>query len=285
MKVSFSNSNVNELFAEISHQTGSTQIGSTIVTSNYEQTLKYPSLIGDGWIRRVQLRPGLELMIIQDFKVADSVVLETEYNESKDNFGISFYLTGSSVAKLSNVEEEFNFLSGQGSLGFFLEHQAAMKYPIGQRITVVSLMFQPREFNTFIDTQLMCLPSQLKQIANGKYDSSFYMHNFQMNSVMKMATQQIINCPYQGLIRKLYLESKGIELLAYYAELLSQQAVSSQQIINLKSDEVNRIYHAKEILFKNFQNPPSLINLAKLVGLNDYKLKIGFRQCFGNTVF
>ncbi|NJP21566.1 MAG: helix-turn-helix transcriptional regulator [Hydrococcus sp. CRU_1_1] len=54
---------------------------------------------------------------------------------------------------------------------------------------------------------------------------------------------------------------------------------------SLSLDDVDRVYHAKEILIKNFNNPPSLIELARLVNLNDRKLKQGFRQIFGTTVF
>ena len=278
MKVSFSISDLNELFAEISQQTGS-----VIINSKYEQVLKFPSFIGDGWMGRVQLRPGIEL-IIENLKLRDNLILEAEYNEANVAFGIGFCLAGNAIGKLYGIDEEFYVTSGQGSLVFALKQQGSMKYQLGQRITVASLIIEPMMFNTFIDTQLMYIPTELKQIINGDY-SSFYIQNFQMTSVMKMAAQQIINCPYQGLTRRLYLEGKGIEILAYYTELLSKQPVSSQQVINLKPDEINRIYYAKEILFKNFQNPPSLIDLAKLVGLNDYKLKVGFRHCFGNTVF
>ena len=278
MKVSFSISDLKELFAEISQQTGS-----TIITDKYEQVLKFPSFIGDGWMGRVQLRPGLELMI-ENLKLQDNLILEAEYNELSIALGISFCLTGNARGKIYGIEEEFNIASGQGSLGFALEQQGSMEYQLGQQLAVVGLVMEPMIFKTFIDSQVMYVPTQLEQIINGKYNS-FYVQNFQMTSVMKMAAQQIINCPYQGLTRRLYLESKGIEILAYYTEILSQQPASSQQAINLKSDEINRIYYAKEILLQNFQNPPSLIDLAKLVGLNDYKLKVGFRHCFGNTVF
>ena len=278
MKVSFSISDLNELFTEMSQQTGS-----AIINSKYEQAIKFPSLIGDGWIRRVQLRPGIEL-IIENLKLRDNLILEAEYNEANIAFGISFCLTGNARGKVYGMEEEFNIAPGQGSLGFALKRQGSMEYQLGQRVRVISLVMEPMIFNTFIDAQVMYIPTQLEQIINGKYNS-FYLQNFHMNSAMRMVAQQIINCPYQGLTRRLYLESKGIEILAYYTELLSQQPVSYQKEISLKPDEINRIYYAKEILFKNFQNPPSLIDLAKLVGLNDYKLKVGFRHCFGNTVF
>ncbi|NJK75120.1 MAG: helix-turn-helix transcriptional regulator [Microcoleus sp. SU_5_6] len=35
----------------------------------------------------------------------------------------------------------------------------------------------------------------------------------------------------------------------------------------------------------NIESPPSLLELAKKAGINDYKLKIGFREVFGTTVF
>jgi AraC-like DNA-binding protein len=53
----------------------------------------------------------------------------------------------------------------------------------------------------------------------------------------------------------------------------------------LQADDIERIYQARDILRDRFKNPPSLINLAHQVGLNDYKLKIGFRHVFGTTTF
>jgi len=53
----------------------------------------------------------------------------------------------------------------------------------------------------------------------------------------------------------------------------------------LKSEDLERIYYAKELLVARLKHPPSLIELARLVGMNDYKLKVGFRQAFGTTVF
>jgi AraC family transcriptional regulator, transcriptional activator of the genes for pyochelin and ferripyochelin receptors len=51
------------------------------------------------------------------------------------------------------------------------------------------------------------------------------------------------------------------------------------------SSDLDRLYQAREILLQDLENPPSLLDLAKQVGLNDYKLKAGFRRVFGTTVF
>ena len=35
----------------------------------------------------------------------------------------------------------------------------------------------------------------------------------------------------------------------------------------------------------HMETPPSLLELSKIVGVNEYKLKRGFKEMFGDTVF
>nr|WP_235927133.1 AraC family transcriptional regulator [Gloeocapsopsis dulcis] len=68
-----------------------------------------------------------------------------------------------------------------------------------------------------------------------------------------------------------------------------EQEIEFQQgkspIPPLKLDDLDRIHQAQKILLQRLNNPPSLIDLARQVGLNDYALKRGFQQVFGKTVF
>jgi AraC-like DNA-binding protein len=52
-------------------------------------------------------------------------------------------------------------------------------------------------------------------------------------------------------------------------------------------DEVNvlKIRKAKEIIIANMAEPPGLQELADQVGLNLKKLKMGFKQIYGDTVY
>ena len=42
---------------------------------------------------------------------------------------------------------------------------------------------------------------------------------------------------------------------------------------------------AESLLSRNLEHPPSLCDLASLVGMSPQKLNIGFRKVFGTTVF
>jgi len=101
---------------------------------------------------------------------------------------------------------------------------------------------------------------------------------------MQAVLEQVLHCPFQGLTRQIYLEGKCWELIALKLDQLATESppVALKQ---LNRDDIDRIHEAKAILTRHWQTPPSLLELARQVGLNDYKLKLGFRQVFGTTAF
>ena len=105
------------------------------------------------------------------------------------------------------------------------------------------------------------------------------------NSAMQLALNQILNCPFTGVTKKLYLESKCLELIALKLEQLTIHNSPRSPEHILKADDIDRIHQARDILIDRVQHPPSLAELSRQVGLNDRKLKQGFHQVFGNTVF
>ena len=83
----------------------------------------------------------------------------------------------------------------------------------------------------------------------------------------------------------MYLECKCLELIALKLEQIQQRTRPAKKACLLNPDDVERIQIARDILLENAQHPPTLVALARQVSLNDYKLKVGFRQVFGTTVF
>ncbi|MEM9544104.1 MAG: AraC family transcriptional regulator, partial [Cyanobacteria bacterium P01_E01_bin.42] len=112
-----------------------------------------------------------------------------------------------------------------------------------------------------------------------------------ISRVMQTTLQQLLHCPYQGSLKTMYVESKVLELFMLYLAQLKDDiflAFEGDRIAphpKLQDDDINRIYRARDILRDCLDNPPSLLNLARQVGLNDYKLKLGFRHVFGTTAF
>jgi AraC-like DNA-binding protein len=84
-------------------------------------------------------------------------------------------------------------------------------------------------------------------------------------------------------VEKLYYHGKVLELLGLY---FSDKRPDTESCPFLNDQEtVRKIKHAKEYLLKNMEAPPGLKELAKIAGLNEYQLKVGFKEIYGNTVF
>ena len=112
-----------------------------------------------------------------------------------------------------------------------------------------------------------------------------YRRSGDTQPMMNTVLQQILHCPYQGMVKRAYLESKVIELMALVLdhEIAIQQGEVKKA--SLKLEQIERIHYAREILLKNLTNPPSLDELARQAGLNEFLLRQGFRHCFDTTVF
>ncbi|MCO5934948.1 AraC family transcriptional regulator [Mucilaginibacter sp. RB4R14] len=94
--------------------------------------------------------------------------------------------------------------------------------------------------------------------------------------------KEIIEAEQTGYIRRIFLESKILELLS----LQLQQADSDKAPTKgFNREDIARLQEAKAYINQNMQTPCSLIELARKTGLNDFKLKKGFKALFGNTVF
>lgn len=104
------------------------------------------------------------------------------------------------------------------------------------------------------------------------------------NAAMQRAITDIIHCTYTGHLKKLFLLSKSIELLVLSADAWDQ-AFQYQQRQQYRQDDRERIHYAREYLINNMERPPSLSELSRIVGINEFKLKKKFKEEFNTTVF
>ncbi|MDV2997128.1 MAG: hypothetical protein N4J56_006833 [Chroococcidiopsis sp. SAG 2025] len=154
-----------------------------------------------------------------------------------------------------------------------------------ERRLEVNIHMEPDVLKNFFADPSGELPVQLQFLIKENDWQTWLTPTTVITSTMQTILQQILHCPYEGITKKVYLQGKVFELLALQLEPLLKNQKPKCDRRRLKPKDIDRIHHAKEILLARLENPPSLIELARAVGLNDYKLKIGFHQVFGTTVF
>lgn len=101
--------------------------------------------------------------------------------------------------------------------------------------------------------------------------------------MLQLVLTQLLTTQLSESAQKLFYQGKFYELLSLY---FSNRLPDTETCPFLNDEEtVRKIKHAKEFLLKNMESPPSLKELAKVAALNEYQLKVGFKEIYGNTVY
>jgi AraC-like DNA-binding protein len=102
---------------------------------------------------------------------------------------------------------------------------------------------------------------------------------WQQNQVIR----DIQECPYSGHMKMMYYESKIMELFLMQAE--QAERLAGGPALSLHPADKERLYAARDFVKEHMFEPLSLMQVARHCGLNDFKLKKGFKALFGTTVF
>lgn len=105
-----------------------------------------------------------------------------------------------------------------------------------------------------------------------------------IDSNLQQVLQQVIHCKYSGDLKRLFLFSKSIELLVLSADACQSADEKKDILIKSKTDK-EKIIAVRDLINERVSSPPNLTEIAKTVGLNEYKLKRGFKETFNHTIF
>jgi AraC-like DNA-binding protein len=86
-------------------------------------------------------------------------------------------------------------------------------------------------------------------------------------------------------LRGRYLEALSTEILLQVIGEFGNRAMVNRARTGIRPRDVNSIYEARDYLTQHYRNPPKIPELARMVGLNQTKLKAGFREVTKLTIY
>lgn len=98
-----------------------------------------------------------------------------------------------------------------------------------------------------------------------------------------MVLHQLFTVQLSDNARELFYRGKVFELLSLYFSDKKPDTASCPFLND--EDTVRKIKTVKDYILSHMENTPGLKELAKLHGLNEFQLKVGFKEIYGNTVF
>jgi len=245
-----------------------------LLADSADQTLVYPGWLGTGYKRDIELPSGIFLTLHQ-YRLNTDLVHICQA-DSHNCFEFVFAL-----AACNRYNDSLTFEDQQVVLSGPHLPEGRWREFSGQEYVSVDVHFDPPLLTSLTATDDGTQHPALRRLLSGECPHPFSAPTA-ITPAMQTALWQILRCPYRGLTQQLYLEAKSLELIALL--MASMQAPPSAST-PLGQEECDRIHQARQILLSNLQTPPSLVELARRVGLNDRKLKQGFRQVLGTTAF
>ncbi len=189
-----------------------------------------------------------------------------------------------------SIKGKAAFLFNQGNYTFdvidqhsIILYNPQIKLPINLEIQpqsiLVSLLVSINKFHSLFSNEAAYIPFLSENNKNKKY-----YDDIEIKPTTLIVLQQIVNSSINSSIKNLYLKGKIYELLSLHFQGDDSNLAEYCPFL-VDEQNVQKIRKAKDIVIANMAEPPSLQELANEIGLNIKKLKEGFKQIYGDTVY
>lgn len=111
-----------------------------------------------------------------------------------------------------------------------------------------------------------------------------YYKDGKISPSMAIVLNQLINYNLNTTIKNIYYKGKAYELLSLYFNR-SEEADIEQCPFLVDESNVQKIKKAKDIIIARMAEPPTLQELSDEIDLSLKKLKEGFKQIYGDSVY
>lgn len=144
---------------------------------------------------------------------------------------------------------------------------------------VLTVLISIKKFHSFFSAEADYIPF----LSEGNKDKKYYKDD-KINPSMAIVLSQLYHFNLHQSIKNLYFKGKVYELLSHYFNR-AEEPNAEQCPFLIDGENVIKIRRAKDIVIANMAEPPGLQELADQVGINLKKLKMGFRQIYGDSVY
>jgi AraC family transcriptional activator of pyochelin receptor len=215
---------------------------------------------------------------VSQFKELMSHASSSQHNVVRLHFG----LKGDYSFSYKQLNKTFDLIGGHHNMMYSEGFDMEVKNKTLE-LETFGIQFPTELFIKFTENATDHLKWFAENILNGK-SVLLTEHWGSIDSSIQQVITQILHCTYAGDLKKLFLLSKSIELLVLSAESCSKSMQQKDTFIKSKSDK-EKIIAARDLIMERMHSPPNLSEISRIVGLNEYKLKRGFKETFNNTIF
>lgn len=196
-----------------------------------------------------------------------------------DYIQFHFCLKGSSKFVFNEGRYLLDILEENSLLLYNPQRELPINLQVNPNSWMVSVLISIKKFHGLFSQEA----DYISFLNDDNKDKKYYKDGT-ITPSMAIVLNQLINFNLNQSIKDLYFKGKAYELLSLYFNR-SEDANVEQCPFLVDETNVIKIRKAKDIIVARMAEPPSLQELADEIGLNIKKLKEGFKQIYGDSVF
>ena len=209
-------------------------------------------------------------------------------NESVDTFHVTHEVKSGLIQFHFGLKGRAKFIFNQGNYALELRDEKSLllynpqkelpiKLELAPHSWVISVIISITKFHALFTSEA----GYISFLSEENRDKKYYKED-NISPSMAIVLSQLFHYNLNPSIRQLYFRGKGYELLSLYFNRSEDPDMEHCPFL-VDEENVTKIRKAKEIIIANMAEPPGLQELADQVGLTLKKLKMGFKQIYGDT--
>ena len=217
--------------------------------------------------------------LVLTYKNEDSELQSIVKEIDSDYIQFHFCLKGSSEFIFNEGRYRLTILEENSLLLYNPQRELPINLETQAHSWIVSVLISIKKFHGLFSQEA----GYISFLNEDNKDKKYYKDGV-ITPSMAIVLNQIINFNLNQSVKNLYFKAKAYELLSLYFNK-SEGANIEQCPFLVDETNVIKIRKAKDIIISRMAEPPSLQQLADEIGLNIKKLKEGFKQIYGDSVF
>ncbi len=232
--------------------------------------------VASGSTRELQIEPNFVLLLSENEKGGS-----TRLERPIDQRLIQFHFCPKGHAKFLYHGGRYvlDLPRDQSLLLYNPETDLPLQVILNPGTRLISVLMPIRKFHSLFTSEADFIPF----LSPDNLDRKYYKQH-PVTPSLSIILSQLWNEQLHPSVSTLYGKGKIYELLSLYFNR-NPETQAEQCPFLVDEENVQRIRQAKEIIIERMAEPPSLAALASEVGISLKKLKEGFKQIYGDSVY
>ena len=233
---------------------------------------------------------GLKSIYSEEIKIDDDFILIRFQNDSNNKIAFERQVHNGLIQFHFGLKGNAKFIFNQGTYTLDLKEEKSLLFynpqkelplhlEIEPKSWLISILVSIKKFHGLFSSDAEHIPF----LSDENRDKKYYGEE-NISPSMAIVLNQMFHYNLNPSIKNLYYKGKGYELLSLFFNR-NEDPNAEQCPFLIDEENVLKLKKAKEIIIANMAEPPSLQELSDQIGLNIKKLKMGFKQIYGDTVY